>query len=60
MDAGWVVVVIGLLVCAVVGRRLGRLRGHGGLGLLLGLFTGPFGLMLILLLPAEDQTKRHD
>jgi hypothetical protein len=44
--------------CAMLGAALGSSKGNGTAGFLLGLFLGPLGLILVLLLP-EDGRRCH-
>jgi hypothetical protein len=48
----WEILIIALIVgCPVIGGWLGSRRGCTLLGVLLGLFLGPIGWIIILLVP---------
>jgi hypothetical protein len=38
---------------AAAGYFIGNTKGRGGLGVILGLFLGPIGWVIVLLLPAQ-------
>ncbi len=42
-----------LFFTAIIGILFGRMKGRPGWGFLLGLFFGPIGLALVLLMPAR-------
>ena len=46
------VIVLGCLLTGFIGYAIGNTRGRGGEGALLGIFLGPIGWVIALLLPA--------
>ena len=55
------VLVVALLVCAFIGMAVGNSKGRGGLGFLLGLVFGVFGLIVIAVLgPTPEAQARRD
>lgn len=44
------IVSIGLVVCAVIGKAVGSQKNAGGWGMLLGLFLGPIGIIVAALI----------
>ena len=49
-----------LLVCAVLSMIIGATKGRSGAGLLLGLFLGPIGLIIIAVLPPNETALVRD
>ncbi len=47
-----VVILLCLVICPILGYMVGVQRGQGTLGLVLGLFLGPIGILIAVLLPA--------
>lgn len=47
------------LVCPIVGLIAGQSRGLGELGFVLGLLLGPFGPIIVLLMPAAQPQARY-
>jgi hypothetical protein len=45
------------VACAVLGYAVGKQKGQGALGLVLGVFLGPFGILIAALL--QDNRPRH-
>jgi hypothetical protein len=51
----WLVIaLVAGAICAIFGRMLGDTKGRPILGLFLGLFFGPIGLLVAVLLPVKD------
>jgi hypothetical protein len=48
-----------VFLCAFIGILFGRMKGRPGWGFLLGLFFGPLGLALVLMLPARRAEAGH-
>jgi hypothetical protein len=62
-----VATIVGVVIagiCAMLGYAVGTQRGQGPLGMVLGLFLGPIGILVASLLPEAEQPiyghpKRH-
>lgn len=60
-DHFWFFFFIFLVITSSIGGWIGEMRGRKALGFVLGFLLGPFGILIVLLLPATPEAQaEHD
>lgn len=56
-----IIITSSCFLCAIIGAVIGKSKGHGFMGFMLGLFFGPIGLIIIAVMrPAQSKSRGEE